>query len=80
MGGGGCAVVGDGGRCVGWPGVGGGEGGGGEGGGGQTVTNKYHIPIACILLYQNIKKTRPFDWFTNRKIYDSRGRIWAYIF
>ena len=24
------------------------------------------------LLYQNIKKTRPFDWFTNRKIYDSR--------
>ena len=26
-----------------------------------------------LLLYQNIKKTRPFDWFTNRKIYDSRS-------
>ena len=27
-----------------------------------------------LLSYQNIKKTRPFDWFTNRKIYDSRLR------
>ena len=28
-----------------------------------------------LLVYQNIKKTRPFNWFTNQKIYDSRSKI-----
>ena len=35
-----------------------------------TTTHPHNL-----LLYQNIKKTCPFDWFTNRNIYDSRSLI-----
>ena len=61
------------------------------GGGGLTVlpwpvrvihdeirTTKHNYSPHNLLLYQNIKKTRPFDWFTNRIIYDSRFQFTCY--